>query len=229
MTELSGQYRRLLFVGTGRCGTRWLATSLCNMGLPCYHEGIFNSSSQNTYRVDWLAEASWLAPAYFPLAFRSVYIVHITRDPQDYVTSRMRQQSFTPERMKRGIPQHLPWAVSVVPEIARGRDQEFDYCVRHWYYWNRLIENRMMVNEQVQIERVSNDDFHRWADIIGYVHPLTRGPLERDPNDVGLRVRGRRKQAPKQPGLRQWQQTGMLSVVNNMARRYGYAPIGRDQ
>lgn len=124
--------RRLLVVGTGRCGTRYASHVLRAAGVECGHEQVF------TFRValgirrpawaSFAADSSWLAVPSLPVKARTILLV---RHPLDVVHSMLSLGWFADDRRKdvaKVIYRHRP---EITAEATRA-----DKCLAMWCHWN---------------------------------------------------------------------------------------------
>jgi hypothetical protein len=108
--KLNQNKLKFIVVGTGRCGTVYMAKLLTEVGIPCSHERIFannginyaayilnygggqNSLSARDANLDncWpvIAESSYMAAPYLDhFCLKDATIIHVVRDPVNVILS----------------------------------------------------------------------------------------------------------------------------------------------
>lgn len=137
---------KLLVVGTGRCGTGYLAKCLEQSDVPCGHEAIFNHWSEDRVRERLLrsklaAESSWAAAPFLAADWLapSVKVVHLTRSPLMVVKSFHDINFFSKAREQKPLNQIVYRNTSIRPEMQ----DRLASAVTHYYEWNALIANRL--------------------------------------------------------------------------------------
>ena len=127
---------RLLFTGTGRCGTGYVAAALNACGVRCGHEQVYTlqTALRDTPPVwgHWQAESSWLAA---PRLWNSeVKALHLVRHPLAYVRSALEIGLFHDARRSAytdAIYRHMP-------AIERWKDPA-NRALAMWAWWNGCI------------------------------------------------------------------------------------------
>lgn len=165
MAEVQLKY---LVVGTGRCGTVYLARLLTSVGIPCGHERIFNGGSleqsmrtmyQSTgnsacstacghdltqYRdEEIMADSSYLAvPFLDDSRLRNCRIVHAVRNPLRVVLSFLNDIKFFRHRRHQDVTHdHERFIYEHLPSLEEFDDPVSRAC--HYYVeWNGMVERR---------------------------------------------------------------------------------------
>uniref|UniRef100_A0A6M3M7S3 Putative sulfotransferase domain contining protein n=1 Tax=viral metagenome TaxID=1070528 RepID=A0A6M3M7S3_9ZZZZ len=131
---------QLIGVGTGRCGTRYVAKLLSSAGLLCGHEYFFSypglvearrrlGQERNAY----VGDASWLAvPLLESPELRDALVVHIVRHPKAVIESMLRVPPGLAPPYDAYLRRHLP--------IMWAYDEEIDRDALRYVGWNRWIE-----------------------------------------------------------------------------------------
>ena len=78
------QKDKFVFVGTGRCGTGYMATLMQTLGIPCGHEAVFKPVGDPVWGP-WRGDSSWLAAPHLS-SFKGT-VFHVVRHPLDVVSS----------------------------------------------------------------------------------------------------------------------------------------------
>ena len=158
-----------LVVGTGRCGTAYMAQLLTSAGIPCGHESIFSNKGiieiknklKNPDAIElsecslmtenpWvdpkeiIADSSYLAAPYLKSNFLSnTKIIHVVRHPIDVISSFVLDglyfESFIPEKSE-------PYQNFIKKHIPAVYNNNFDAINRAAIYyisWNKLIERNI--------------------------------------------------------------------------------------
>lgn len=138
---------KILVVGTGRCGTGYLAHCLERSGVACGHEAIFHHWSEQRVRSrlsssNFEAESSWAAAPFLAAGWLppGVKIVHLTRSPVRVVKSFHDINFFSGERVQKPLNQIVYRNTSIRPETQ----DRMASSVTHYYEWNALIVERLM-------------------------------------------------------------------------------------
>lgn len=162
MSEVPARQLKYIVVGTGRCGTVYMARLLTSLGIMCGHEAIFTpdgvqpaaamTSFASTHDLlhqgqptqPWFdpgcvqAEASWLAAPFLQedIALPS-QILHVVRHPLKVISSLHDFHFFnfalpTHAQYKAFVLRHLPPIRFVAGEINR--------AAYFYIHWNRRIE-----------------------------------------------------------------------------------------
>lgn len=208
--------RRLLVVGTGRCGTRYASHVLRAAGVECGHEGVF------TFRValgardpawnHFTADSSWLAVPVLPgVDARSVLLV---RHPLDVVRSMLALGWFADDDRKdvaRVIYRHRP-------EVKAERTCA-DKALAMWMHWN--LAALPYVNAVVRMEDMVRDPLT----LLGPAGVTTpRVPLALTEMRADARNGKHGKKAPTDRP--QWTdfRTGLALAARQVADMFGYDP-----
>lgn len=137
---------RILIVGTGRCGTGWLADALSKSQISCGHEAIFNHWSEEKVKKNYMssgyaAESAWPAAPFIgrPWFDSTVKVVHMVRNPRDVVKSFYDLNFFSSDRVAKPLNQIVYKNTSIT---ADSQDR-LSSAVQHYIEWNRLIEQRL--------------------------------------------------------------------------------------
>jgi len=131
---------QLIGVGTGRCGTRYVAKLLSSAGLLCGHEYFFSYSGLiearrrlNQERNAYVGDTSWLAvPLLDSPELRDALVIHIVRHPKKVIESMLRAPPGLAPPYDAYLRRHLP--------ILWAYDEEIDRDVLRYVGWNKWIE-----------------------------------------------------------------------------------------
>ncbi|SCL31986.1 hypothetical protein GA0070616_4368 [Micromonospora nigra] len=106
---------RFVVTGSGRCGTKYLATLLTAAGVRCGHEQVYNADGPPIWPAGLRADSSWMAVPHLPLPLPVVLLV---RHPLAVVRSWVEIGFFTVDVDN---PTHRPlrqWAPQVYEEAT---------------------------------------------------------------------------------------------------------------
>jgi hypothetical protein len=129
-----------VIVGTGRCGTAYIAKLLREMGVACGHEAVFSKRGITASRT-LQGDASWLAVPYLG-SYRGV-VLHQTRDPMATINSFVGvhrfSQTLDPKRSIAFVARHFEITGDEVADSVR------------WYVeWNERCEPHAALRYQVE-------------------------------------------------------------------------------
>jgi hypothetical protein len=137
---------QVLVVGTGRCGTGFLAHSLEQSGFTCGHEAIFNHWDEEKVRQRYLAssltaEASWAAAPFLGADWLdpAVKVIHLTRNPMEVIKSFHDINFFSTQRVQKPLNQLVYRNASIKAETQ----DRLQSAVTHYYEWNALIRDAL--------------------------------------------------------------------------------------
>jgi len=132
---------KFLVVGTGRCGTAWLADVLNRCGIKTGHESVYSTSFLGWN--DWQGDVT-LAGMPYAKNHRSV---HLVRDPLKVVNSFLASQFFAedcechPEEPGAHLATPYCWYfMRWVPAIYRASD-ELGRTIRYVVLWSQMAES----------------------------------------------------------------------------------------
>jgi hypothetical protein len=156
-----------LVVGTGRCGTAYMANLLTSMGVPCGHEAIFTERGLNeainrlndnkkikfskciteqikewTVPEEIIADSSYLsAPFLDHDILKDTTIIHVIRNPMQVITSFYKANYFSND-----WPPHTVdfqnFIKSYVPNVYENNLNSVNRAALYFIEWNRLIEKK---------------------------------------------------------------------------------------
>ncbi|WP_334142960.1 hypothetical protein [Rhabdothermincola sp.] len=129
-----------VIVGTGRCGTAYIAKLLREMGVRCGHEAVFSKRGVTASRT-LQGDASWLAVPY--LAHYRGVVLHQTREPMATINSFVGVHRFSqqldPKRSISFVAKHFEITGDEVADSMR------------WYVdWNERCEPYALLRYQVE-------------------------------------------------------------------------------
>lgn len=174
---------RFAVVGTGRCGTGYVATVLRASGVPCGHEGWWRPEGTGERTPGLDGDASWLAlPDIETGAWRGP-VAHIVRHPVATVRSLLGTRLFHPDSE---APAYRAFALRALPEVE-GLDP-LTAAVEWWVRWNERCARHATVALRVEDLR------HDWAlaelgDALGVAVDVERAHAV--PNTINSRPRSR--------------------------------------
>lgn len=134
----------LIVVGSGRCGTKFIANLLTGVGLPCEHEQVFSYDGLASARYklndyDLKAESSWMAVPFLDqnLFSENAILVHLVREPIKVLSSYLGMKFFAQESPF-SAP-HREFVYSHLPELES--NPLVDERIANFYVaWNVMIE-----------------------------------------------------------------------------------------
>ena len=135
-----GQGLELVVVGTGRCGTKFVAKFLTSAGLPCAHEAFFSwrglrGLERRIAQHKFVAESSWLAVPFLNCdLLKDAVIVHLVRHPKPVMESWLRDP---PERIRRYDDFRLRHLAGLADH-----EREIDKAACRYVGWNEMIERQ---------------------------------------------------------------------------------------
>lgn len=162
-----------LVVGTGRCGTAYMAQLLTSAGIPCGHESVFSTNTLAEIKdklknpkllklsecslMDgrkWVdpkeitADSSYLAAPYLKYGFlKDTKIIHVVRHPVDviksFVFNGLYFENFVPKKSE--IYQDF-----IKKHAPKVYDNGFNAITRaaiYYIYWNKMIEKKIRFRE----------------------------------------------------------------------------------
>ena len=155
---------RFVATGTGRCGTRYLATLMSETDLPVGHEAAFGPGGFAGWPLI-RGDCSWLALPYLEhLAFGPTTILHLTRHPLDVLRSLV-GIGFWRDDPDDG---HLPYrkfAEQVAPDVM-GHESEVARAMRWIVEANDLAAS--FRDHHVRVEAIGNHDgYAQLLDVLG--------------------------------------------------------------
>lgn len=171
---------RYVVVGTGRCGTKFTARFLDNIGIGCSHEAYYTPdgpvlrNSSRYYRAQ--TDASWLAVPYLPDGEKR--ILHQVRHPLGVISSFYKLGFFDSKyygRHQRYVDfarKHFEFSSSPIRS-----------CTRWYIEWNKRCDS--ITDNRVRLETFSDsiDIFAEWLQ-------LDRSVLERGADLTPVNARG---------------------------------------
>lgn len=154
---------RTIIVGSGRCGTHYLADVLTAAGCPCSHERVFNLRAVvDGAPIDWggyQVSASWLALPWLGLV--SARVVLLTRHPLSVVKSFVEIGYFGQDTSN---PYHAATR-AICPDVYDWETPQ-DRALRAWIHWNETaIAHADMI---IRLERFTADTLAgllRWVGV----------------------------------------------------------------
>jgi hypothetical protein len=158
----------VLIIGTGRCGTGFLAKSLDRSGISCGHESIFNHwdksiIEKNINNNKLVAEAAWPAVPFIGTSFlkQSVKIIHLVRHPMHVIRSFHDLNFFSQERVSKPLNQ----IVYQNTTISADSQDRLISSVKHYFEWNNLAITKISLTDhpyiRVKLEDIIADDEHK--------------------------------------------------------------------
>ena len=159
---------RFIVTGTGRCGTKYVATLLQVCGIEVRHEKVWGVGHPD--KAHWgelWGEVGWEAAAH--LADHKGPIVHLVRDPVAVINSRMTSGWYQPEL--HSVPGYHQLFKFVDDKIGLTEyEHPLDRAVFHYLEWNRMIENHDP-NMRVAVEEMSSVVLQMMTEDIGHPRP----------------------------------------------------------
>lgn len=134
-------------VGTGRCGTGWLAAALHTYGLRYGHEAVFdhlpNSGSEERWR-DYDGDSSLAAWRYLDRLESDTRIIRLMRHPRDTAYSWLGKHFFADtcpchEPLVHRLAPYAQWIDRELPFVYQ-ENGEIDRCVRYLLDVNVAID-----------------------------------------------------------------------------------------
>lgn len=123
-----------VIIGTGRCGTNFVADYLSAAGHPCGHERFYRPSgplyASSATKVSLEGDSSWLAVPFLPDL--DIRVVHQTRAPLLVIQSFLKLGFFHPEHYAR----HRRY-VDFAKNYFEFSDDPIRSAARWWIEWNQ--------------------------------------------------------------------------------------------
>jgi len=123
-----------VIIGTGRCGTNFVADYLTAAGHPCSHERFYRPTGPlygaTATRVTSEGDSSWLAVPYLPAS--GIIAIHQTRAPLPVIKSFLKLGFFHPEHYAR----HKRF-VDFAQAHFEFSDDPLRSAMRWWLDWNK--------------------------------------------------------------------------------------------
>lgn len=190
-------------IGTGRCGTRYMAHVLHACGLECGHENWWTLRSVRR-RSGLDGDSSWLALSSIESGEWSGPVVHVTRHPLGVVRSLVGLEHFS------RVGAFGAFSLAHEPDLARM--SELEACVAWWVRWNDRCAKVADLTLRVE-------DVLEKLDHIGGVvgHDLDAGKAASVPETVNHR---RHWQAEPPDEEKVW------DLLGDAPARFGYQPCG---
>jgi hypothetical protein len=162
-----------LVVGTGRCGTAYMAQLLTSAGIPCGHESVFSANTlieiknklkepENfklsecslTQEKKWvnpkeiIADSSYLAAPYLRCGFlKNTKIIHVVRHPIDviksFVFSGLYFENFVPEKSEI----YQDFIKKYAPKVYNNGFNSLTRAAIYYIFWNKMIEKNVRFRE----------------------------------------------------------------------------------
>ena len=129
---------RFVITGTGRCGTKYVATLLQVLGIHVRHEGVWTMT--NPTKPDWQdkwGEVGWEAAPHLDEHVGPV--IRLIRNPIDSINSRMNSGWFQPELHNNPHYRKLHDYVDSILNLQERFENPLDRAVAHWIEWNDMI------------------------------------------------------------------------------------------
>lgn len=146
---------KYIVVGTGRCGTVYMARVLTELGFPCGHETIFNERGIFLQSKDWdlskisqettgnwledktkiVADSSYMAVPHM-YNFPNSKIIHVIRDPIKVIRSFFYGMNYFCSSKASN-----PWEEYIykyLPELKKDMTQ-IERCCLYYVLWNEMI------------------------------------------------------------------------------------------
>lgn len=163
---------KILVVGTGRCGTVYLAKLLTSMNKPCTHEAIFTykglNYAQKVMRKEqpiecsevskktgtWIknkdevvAESSYMAAPFIDDSMlRNTTIIHVVRHPIEVINSFvMAGGYFFKVKKKNKYERNIGNHLQSLYEILKkdiGLNGAVTRAMHYYYHWNKMIQEK---------------------------------------------------------------------------------------
>lgn len=176
LARIGAKKPAFVIIGTGRCGTNYVADYLTAAGYPCGHERFYRPSGPiygaEETRVTPEGDSSWLAVPYLPDS--SITVVHQTRAPLPVIKSFLKIGFFHPEHYAR----HKRFLDFANPHFKLS-DDPLRSSMRWWLEWNEKCA--AVTDKHLRLE-----DFHartqQLSDWLGFDTPLPKLDLPADTN-----------------------------------------------
>jgi len=154
-----------LVVGTGRCGTTYLASMLTAARRPCTHEKLFHAAGVNRKWKEYGAEgdSSWMAVPFLECEpLKEVPLIHVVRNPRNVLQSLMCHSMFVAT-----MPTHLyeKWLVGYMPELQLPMSG-IDRACSYWLACNLRIEESGHRRPYLR-HRIEDDDYSNMFGFLG--------------------------------------------------------------
>ena len=135
----------LLVTGTGRCGTKFIAMMLNELGYPCIVEKRFNYGGYSgDHKFTIPREASWMAAPCIDQVPNAT-IVHLVRHPRNVISSMSNMGLFTSVN----VIGYCNYAHKYLPSLNDCRNP-LDKAAHFYLEWNRMIEGHANIFHRVE-------------------------------------------------------------------------------
>ena len=231
---------KFVIVGTGRCGTVYLAKLLSALELPCTHEGIFSYEGLDTALLklnnkskiqnseislrsgDWLknfdsvqGDASYLAAPFLNHpALSNTKIIHIIRHPLKVISSLVDDFGYFTDTSLPINPD--PWQEFIYSHIPvlKSPMEPLDRAALYWIEWNKMI-GKFSHEERYLLHRIEDD-----------VLPILKFLGLSQEETVKIESRHKNSQRRKS-GLRDLNEISIPDIRESLLKmmtQYGYSP-----
>lgn len=207
---------RAAVIGTGRCGTGYMAAMLGAAGINAGHEHWWHGAPwPGLPKRDLDVDSSWLALPAIEQARWTGPVIHLVRDPVHVVASLLGTRFFHPESVGTPYVQFaLRWCLEVrnLPPL--------EACVEWWCAWNARCA--AVADATIRVEDIpdpATGAVARLALVLdgNLAAPIDLPALEHAARTTPTNVNTREREAPDAEAV--W------SLVGNRAHAFGYAAL----
>lgn len=133
LEPILGHMPNFIIVSTGRAGSQFIAQYLSSIGIPCAHEGFFNTKGFRK-RFFYKGESSWMALPYLEknIKINNAIVLHQVRNPLDVINSYSGISLF--------IDTNNPYYNFINNHFILTGNELID-CMRWWSEWNIRCQN----------------------------------------------------------------------------------------
>lgn len=214
---------KVLIVSTGRAGSGYIAKTLSLSGYPCGHEAIFNNPDEAIVRSQYedntnFAESSWLAAPFIGAHWLKddVKIVHLVRHPLAVARSFYEINFFSWKRADRRF-NRIVYENTAINRFTQRRQSS---AVKHYFYWNKLIESKLDAAKNprflLRLEDLLAEDSSAQAELEAF--------LELQFDHLGERVNSKAEEKRDQQGraFSEWRARRQIKKLALSHNTYGY-------
>ena len=225
---------KYLIVGTGRCGTVYMARLLTSVGIMCGHESLFNyngpqpldapTSYASTHVIvenhkpeeEWFdasqrqAESSWLAAPYLQHSMLDcTTVIHLVREPGKVISSLIcNDHKFFDFLANDYVTPYRQFILKHLPEIQE-LNTEVDRAAYLYVQWNKMIER---LRPDAVLERIE-DQPEKMLEMLG---------INKTQHTYANKTANRWKVREEEISLSNITEKCLLNEIITMSRRYNY-------
>jgi len=133
------QKQNFVVTGTGHSGTGYISKLLCELGINCGHQSVFQPKTEGAKFTDYQGDASWLAAPFITELPNKIMVFHQVRDPIAVARSIIGIGFFDQIPTRDHAP-YLKFIQNIKNfEHLESREERFMF---HWVHWNLYVEQQ---------------------------------------------------------------------------------------